>query len=475
MAEELSLQCSRLKLTDEETSVVDLGENIPSDVDAKVSLMLVGRLVTDRSFNLEAFKRTISMAWGVSKRIVIKALAANLFVFQFFHWRDKEKVLEGRPWCFDQHLLVLNEMSGNEQPIQVPLFFSPFWMRIYHLPFNCRSHDDICAITASLGTVLEVESSGLGLDNFCRVKLMLDIRKPLRRSQRIKGKDGNVISIDFKYERLPFFCFMCGIMGHSENDCLLLTDDDEDCSLGWGLWLKASPRKGRMKYLEEEAQILASRKLLFVGKNKESTSSSVEKVEGEGKLPSKGSAEDGAVDSDAESGAGVKAVQVVPAGTLGLEEVGGQKCEREVEGRSQEGVRECVGVVIDQQGGQGRVVDGVFNDVRPPEQHKEDKGKPQVVLTFSTGVCTSDPHKIKKGPRKIIKINHGKRGPMTSVAKGGKRKTWEEGICELDGFDVTMNDVELAGKRFKSDIACDGEAYPSTVAEVGNDQPREGQ
>lgn len=82
--------------------------------------------MTNRAFNLEAFKRTMSQAWGVSKNVIIRAIETCLFVFQFFHWRDKEKVLDDRPWCFDQHLLALNEITGNEQPSQVPLSCSPF-------------------------------------------------------------------------------------------------------------------------------------------------------------------------------------------------------------------------------------------------------------------------------------------------------------------------------------------------------------
>ncbi|KAL2932432.1 Helicase SEN1 [Bienertia sinuspersici] len=45
---------------------------------------------------------------------------------------------------------------------------------------------------------------------------MLDISKPLRRVQRIKNKAGQIMLIDYKYERLPFFCFLCGFMGHNE-------------------------------------------------------------------------------------------------------------------------------------------------------------------------------------------------------------------------------------------------------------------
>lgn len=174
--------------------------------------------------------------------------------------------MEGRPWCFDQHLLVLNELSGNEQPAKVPLTLSPFWVCIYHLPFNCRADEDIRPITAALGSVLCIEPDGLGLNNYRRVKVLLDINQPLRRIQKVKGKDGSVLSIEFKYERLPFFCFLCGIIGHGEKDCPNTDDDPQNCNFGLGLWLKASPRKGRSRYLEEEAQVMANRKLSFVSK-----------------------------------------------------------------------------------------------------------------------------------------------------------------------------------------------------------------
>lgn len=112
---------------------------------------------------MEAFKRTITQSWGLNKKVIIRAIETNLFVFQFFHWRDKEKVLLGCPWCFDQHLLILNEISGDEHPVQVRLNFSPFWIRILNLPFNCRSNEDIQAIASALGKVMDIENDVLGL------------------------------------------------------------------------------------------------------------------------------------------------------------------------------------------------------------------------------------------------------------------------------------------------------------------------
>lgn len=34
------------------------------------------------------------------------------------------KVLDGRPWCFDNMLVVLKEAEGDEQPDQISLIYS---------------------------------------------------------------------------------------------------------------------------------------------------------------------------------------------------------------------------------------------------------------------------------------------------------------------------------------------------------------
>ena len=266
MAEELVTMCSNLNIEDDTEGIVELGDSSATNVNDKVTLMLIGRLLTTRSINMEAFRRTMTQVWNLQGKVIIRVIDTNLFVFQLFHWRDKEKILEGGPWCFDQQLLILNSITGDEQPNQVPLNHSPFWVRIYNLPFNCRTNEDVKAITASMGNIIELEEDDFGLDRYRRVKLLIDVNKPLRRNQHIRNKCGDVVRIDFKYERLPFFCFHCGILGHSEKDCNHVSEDLIEKGYGWGLWIKASPRKGRKREKEEVQEVCATRKNLFVCK-----------------------------------------------------------------------------------------------------------------------------------------------------------------------------------------------------------------
>lgn len=46
------------------------------------------------------------------------------------------RVLEGRPWCFNNMLVLLKEANGDEQPDQVTINQYPLWVQIKNLPFN---------------------------------------------------------------------------------------------------------------------------------------------------------------------------------------------------------------------------------------------------------------------------------------------------------------------------------------------------
>lgn len=271
MADDLALQCSSLRLADDEGGLIDLGGIDCEETNEKLSLLLVGRVCTERPYNIDAFKRTMLKVWAPTHNLVIMVIRPNLYAFQFFHWRVKEKVLEGGPWCWDNHLIVLKEVEGDEQPEDVELKFLPFRIRVLKLSFNCYSNAYVKALTKDIGDFLEIEDDVLGIDHYRCIRRLVDISKPLRRFQWIQDKKGREVKVEYKYERLPYFCFACGIIGHSECDCLALLEEDKKKKLGWGLHLQASPRKGHARNLEELSQITNARRQLFVTKENDAS------------------------------------------------------------------------------------------------------------------------------------------------------------------------------------------------------------
>ena len=58
-----------------------------------------------------------------------------------------------------------------------------------------------------------------------RIRVAVDVLIPLVRYKMIKLRNGNLHRVNFKYERLGTFCFICGLLGHVERFCPTLFYD----------------------------------------------------------------------------------------------------------------------------------------------------------------------------------------------------------------------------------------------------------
>ena len=60
------------------------------------------------------------------------------------------------------------------------------------------------------------ESKG---DAFIRIRVTIDISKPLYRGRVISLDSVKELWVPFKYERLPNMCCWCGCLTHDDRDC----------------------------------------------------------------------------------------------------------------------------------------------------------------------------------------------------------------------------------------------------------------
>lgn len=76
------------------------------------------------------------------------------------------------------------------------------------------------ALGGQMGTVLDA-----GIYDFpdrtraIKIKVLFNIMNPIRAGMHIGNKKDGVTWIDFRYENLPTFCFVCGLIGHVEDIC----------------------------------------------------------------------------------------------------------------------------------------------------------------------------------------------------------------------------------------------------------------
>uniref|UniRef100_A0A803L1E7 DUF4283 domain-containing protein n=1 Tax=Chenopodium quinoa TaxID=63459 RepID=A0A803L1E7_CHEQI len=184
MDEELLNDWKKLRLTDEEEVVLggDYVETVTDDTKKQIQLTLVGKLWAVKPYNLEAMKRTLTNVWRLKEKFAVRVVETNLFVFQFFGIEDKERVMEGRPWFFDEKLLLLQEVQGDEQPSEITFKNTPMWVRLMDVPFNKRLVAVMYDVGEFLGGFMEMdESDPIGWGECMRIKILVDINKPLRR------------------------------------------------------------------------------------------------------------------------------------------------------------------------------------------------------------------------------------------------------------------------------------------------------
>ena len=76
----------------------------------------------------------------------------------------------------------------------------PFWVQVYDIPFRFANKVVVEGICSSIGEICPSNFSVMEGGDFMRVRVILDISKPLSRGRKITLDDGSVGWVSFKYE-----------------------------------------------------------------------------------------------------------------------------------------------------------------------------------------------------------------------------------------------------------------------------------
>lgn len=248
-----------LSLPNEEDEELILDVSIAQPQELHFDHCLLGRLLTDREINFSIMRSRLASLWRPGKGVNIKDISPNLFLFQFFHPVDLKRVLEGGPWTFENQLLILHKLNPGDIPSSIPLVLVDFWIQVYDLPLGYMSMTIGKQIGDFIGKFVEYDDNNNSTlwRNYMRIKVSVDVRKPLKRFKKIRKAGGDWSVVNFKYEKLSTFCYICGHLGHSDRFCAcLLSDDTTEPTREWGPWLRAPTKRGSHlggeKWLREE-------------------------------------------------------------------------------------------------------------------------------------------------------------------------------------------------------------------------------
>ncbi|CAH9102313.1 unnamed protein product [Cuscuta europaea] len=170
------------------------------------------------------------------------------------------RVIEDGPWLFEHDLILLKAVQPDDILESMNLFEASFWVQVHNAPIKFRNLRSARKIGNFVGSFIKFEMNQFGgkQSSYLRIRVCLDVRQPLKSGTTLT-KDGVKHWVDFKYEKLPSFCFMCGIIRHSDKFCPLKYEEGFVVVKTYGVGLrvgggrvKTSPT-GPNKWLSSEA------------------------------------------------------------------------------------------------------------------------------------------------------------------------------------------------------------------------------
>lgn len=160
---------------------------------------------------------------------------------------DMESAINGGPWSFDGHLLVIERMKLGVQLENIPLYSVDFWIQVHNLPAGLMLERVGKTIANFIGDFVEYDKNNNSSfwRQYMRLRVKIDVRKPLKKHTRVKNKGGEWCTVLFKYEKLGLLCFVCGILGHSEQKCEVRFAMPKDNGVRmWSSDIRAELRRG---------------------------------------------------------------------------------------------------------------------------------------------------------------------------------------------------------------------------------------
>ncbi|XP_074303810.1 uncharacterized protein LOC141638306 [Silene latifolia] len=203
--------------------------------------------------------------WSSKEPIIGKLHDAKekTFTFKFQNEKDMSKRLDGQPWHFDKFIWCFSKPNMEGKMTDVLLHLVPLWARVYDLPLRGRTNvENARRLGAQLGTFISLdEAPHPEMERAIRLRIVHDVRKPLKSKVNIRLSSCKIEEFKVKYERLPTFCYGCGILGHGEKDC----DEGpyEEGELRYDASLRASPWKVLKTIVEMKGEKAKSLSAVF--------------------------------------------------------------------------------------------------------------------------------------------------------------------------------------------------------------------
>uniref|UniRef100_A0A803QNS6 CCHC-type domain-containing protein n=1 Tax=Cannabis sativa TaxID=3483 RepID=A0A803QNS6_CANSA len=219
--EELLDRTSKLTVTDEDGWEI----NKAGEKDIGKSC-LIGRLCTMKNFTRALLKSILCRLWNLGENDWDLKIKKNTDNAIFLILSFKENI----------------DLSG---------------LGIYNIPVKAITKTNMARLAGMAGEVIDVqepEVNRIAVNGFFKFKVQSSIQSKIF-SGFLFPHEGRRRWLQFKYDRLPYMCFRCGLIGHEMRQCainpIMVTKEDGQTTMAYGSWLKVD-NIGRIESTKRE-------------------------------------------------------------------------------------------------------------------------------------------------------------------------------------------------------------------------------
>ncbi|KAM0865473.1 hypothetical protein ACQ4PT_043245 [Festuca glaucescens] len=211
---------SHLELNEEELDDVVIGVEEAREYQQVARWLAISKVHTSRSFSTDALVEKMKVLWNLSHDPIRREAGENLFIFQMFCLGDWKKVAHQGPWTFRGWGVLIEDYDRLSDPEKFVFGGIYVWAQIHGIPELYRKKEVVDDLARRVGKIKEVQMAPkLFYDgNYVRIRVRVDISRPLMRFVSLTMPEGKR-RLAVKYEKIPFFCKRCGLLGHDHEEC----------------------------------------------------------------------------------------------------------------------------------------------------------------------------------------------------------------------------------------------------------------
>ncbi|KAF1895880.1 hypothetical protein Lal_00033984 [Lupinus albus] len=188
---------------------------------------LIGKLFTDIPQVHSAIISGLYSMWNKPKGFICEEVEDRIYRFYFDNDFDASTKLRRQPWNYKGQLLVLKPWEKGRNSLAYKFDHVPFRVQLWGLPLELCTLTVVKNLCSNAGFAFESEvyNDPDRYKSIPTIVVLMDVSKPLQLGAYLDIDGYDMIWVDFKYEKLPMFCYYCGKIGHEKQRCLELFND----------------------------------------------------------------------------------------------------------------------------------------------------------------------------------------------------------------------------------------------------------